>query len=320
MTIKKSVLIVSIIISFSFSTGAASTNVVSDIDYLQSWKSSYLDHMTPQELQLLGNLIHLLHANAIIEFKIRQFSTPIVRLNQSIRKNIDQYKDTAEDITLLKTLIERLSFVVSTRTIYNQTLTTCTTHYNQNPTPIIEAALENMQLYAQTALRNWADEKNDETNFLLQKSSQAMGNAVQHFQGASQLHRAMSMGQLPLQLRQEIDEINKSLLVLSVIASNNPEIYAVAEDVINNLNETSDHVAKIVGKGEAIYRQFYTIIYDKLMSSPAIAQSCYATTLFSMHGLLPEEYQSLLPDPNHVFEHMLKTTKMYTQTEFLPLQ
>ena len=299
-----------------FFTPFIHSNVIIDTDYVQSWKASYLDHMTLAEKQMLANIIHLLHANSIVEFKIRQFPTPIARLNQAIRTNIDQYKDTTEDIAMLKTLIDRLSFVVSTRTIYNQTLNTCIAHYNQNTVPIIDAALTALQLYAQTILRNWANEKIPQTNIVLKKSSDNIGDTVQHFQGVSNLHKTMSEGQLPLQIGPE-DEENKSLIVLSIIVKNNPELFSVTENVINALNETSDYAAQIILTGEEIYKQFYIILYDMLLS-PA-CDSNYATTLFSMHDILPDEFKSPLPHPDQVFQHMLQTAKMYTQTEFSPL-
>jgi len=288
---------------------------LADSDYVQSWKTSYINHLSIQEKQTLANILHLLHANSIIEFKIRQFSTPIARLNHAIRTNIDQYKNITEDIAMLKTLIDRLSIVVGTREIYSQTLQTCVNHYNQKPVPLIDEALASIQLYAQTILRNWADEKTPKTNVLLKKSSDNIGETLPHFQGVCNLHKAMSEGQLPLQIAPE-DEINKSLLVLSVIVQNNPELLAVTENVVQTLNETSDHATQIIRVGEEIYKQFYIILYDILMS-PANDRH-YATTLFSMHDTLPDEYRSVLPHPDHVFEHMLQTAKMYTQTEFSP--
>ena len=39
--------------------------------------------------------------------------------------------------------------------------------------------------------------------------------------------------------------------------------------------------------------------------------------MFSMHDLLPEEYKTILPEAHRVFEHMLQTTKLYTQSEVL---
>jgi hypothetical protein len=310
MTTHKNMLLSLILL---FSCLSITANVIIDTDYAQSWKASYLDRMTIQEKQMLANIIHLLHANAIIEFKIRQFSTPIARLNQSIRANIDQYKNSTEDIAMLKTLADRLSFVVSTRTIYNETLSTCVKLYNQNTVPVIDAALADLQLYAQTILRNWADQKTSQTNALLKKSSDRIGDTLQYFQGISNLHKAMSEDQLPLQISPE-DEINKSLIVLSLIVKNNPELLTITENVVNTLNETSDYASQIIVIGEEIYKQFYIILYDILMS-PTYDQQ-YATTLFSMHDVLPDEYKSLLPHPDRVFEHMLQTAKMYTQTEF----
>ncbi|HLC07408.1 MAG TPA: hypothetical protein VJJ26_04445 [Candidatus Babeliales bacterium] len=279
---------------------------------LHTWQTSYIDHMSPQELQITANLVYLLYANSIIEEKIRQFFTPIARLNRAIRVNINIYKNPAEDLATLKTLIERLSFVTSTRTIYNQTLSTCITHYNQNTVQMIDDALEALQLDAQIKLRSWADKQADETALQLKKSSDVFNDSIQHLQGVSRLHKGMSEGKMPVEIPAE-DAESKSLIALSIILENNPELFTVIENVTNSLNETSDHVAQIIHAGAEIYKEYYMILYNKLMS-PSFDKR-YTTTLFSMYGMLPDEYKSTLPSPDHVFEHMLQTTKLYTQTE-----
>ena len=299
----------------SYLIPSETSNPLLNTDYLQAWKTSYIDRMSAQDKQMLANIICNLLANTIVEEKVRQFTTPIAHLNRAIRTKIDQYGNPTDDIAMLKTLLERLSFVVSTRTIYNQTLSTCVTHYNKNIVSMIDAALTSLQLYAQAQLRDWTNDQISETNAILKKCSDSVGDTIQHFQGLSNLHKAMSEGKLPIHIAPE-DEENKSLIVLSIILKNNPELFGVTENVINALNETSDHAAQIVHASVEIYKQFYTILYNDL-TSPTSDQR-YATTLFSMHDLLPEEYKSLLPHPDHVFEHMLQTTKMYTQTEFLP--
>ena len=290
-----------------------STNMYGDSTVLQAWKVSYLDQMTVQELQTIANIIHLLHANSVIELKVRQFSTPIARLNQAVREAIATYKNPAQDLATLKTLVERLSFVAATRTIYNQTLTTCVTHYNQKTVPMIDAALAALQLDAQTTLRRWAHEKSAETARCLKKSSDDVHDSIQHFQGASQLHKGMSEGMLPVEIPQEEKE-NKSLLVLSIILKNNPELYTVTENIINALNTTSDHATQIIEAGVEIYEEYYMMVYNVLMAKSVDKK--HATTQFGMYDLLPEEYKSLLPDADHTFEHMLQTTKLYTQSEF----
>ena len=123
------------------------------------------------------------------------------------------------------------------------------------------------------------------------------------------------MGQMPITIAPE-DEENKDLFVLSIILKNNPELFTVLENVTLALNETSDHAAHIIHAGAEIYKEFYIVLYNQLMALPC--DEHYRTTLFSMYGLLPEEYKSALPHPDHVFEHMLQTTKLYTQTEYSP--
>lgn len=283
-----------------------------DNDALEQWQTTYLNGMTPEELQFTANFLYLSYATALVELKIRQFSIPISRLNQSVRTNIASYKNTADDLATLKTLIERLSYITGARTIYMESLNTCAKYHTKHTTPTINAALESIQQDAQTTLRAWADEKANETAEHLKKSSENISTCIQHLQAVSGLHKDMSEGNLPLEIPQE-NEQNRSLIVLDIILRNNPELLTVTEHITNTVNQTSDHAAQIITAGAEIYKQYYTMIYNTI-SSPSFNQQ-YATTLFGMHDVLPEEYKTLLPDTDHVFEHMLQTTKLYTQTE-----
>jgi hypothetical protein len=290
------------------------TPAICSNDYVNAWKRSYVDLMSLQEKQMLGNILYNLLSSSIAEWQIRQFATPIARLNQATRIKIDAYQNPTEDIAMLRTLLERLAYVVHTRTIYAQTLSTCITHYNENnPSQLIQNALAGLQLDAQTRLCVWADGQAEDMALLLQKSSDFINDSIQHFQGIARLHKGMGNGQMPVELPVGSDD-NKSIVVLSIILKNNPELFAVTEGVINTLNETSDHAARIIQEGIAIYKDYYTVLYDALMS--ASCDKGYATTLFSMYGVLPDEYRTKLPDCDHVFEHMLQTVKLYTQTEF----
>jgi hypothetical protein len=272
--------------------------------------------MSPSQLQILANLVYLLYSNSIAEWQIKKFSTPVARLQQLIRTSIDTYQDPTKDVATLKTLIERLSYVVSTRTIYMQTLNTCITHYNKNFTPEMSAAVEHLRAHAEVTLRAWADAKSEETAQQLKKCADTVSNSLEHFQGVARLHSGISNGLMPIQITPE-EEIDKSLIILSIVLKNTPELLTVTENVALALLETTDHTAQIIQAGAEIYREFYATIYNMLISS---CDKQYTTTLFSMHGLLPDEYKSVLPHPDHVFEHMLQTAKLYTQTEYLQPQ
>lgn len=284
-----------------------------DNNFIQTWKSSYVDRMSSSEKQLFAIIMHLLHANAIVEHKIRQFSTPIARLNQSIRTNIDQYKSITEDATMLRTLIDRLSFVVSTRTIYNEMLNRCLEYYNNNRSPLIDAALGDLQLYAQITLRSWINEKDSETASHLKKSSENIQNTLQHFQGVSHLHKTMSEGNLPIEISRE-DEENKSLIILSILLEKNPETLTATDFVINSLNEISDYAAQIIPRSIQIYKELYTVIYEELASCEVDRH--YASMLFNTPNNIPNEHRILLPEPHHTFEYMLQTVKAHIQTEY----
>lgn len=307
--------IVSTFVFFCMHLIASETqNSLIDKDYLFAWKSAYVDPMSAPEKQMFANILLSLLCNGIAEEKTRQFSTPIARLNQTIRTKIEQHANPADDIAMLKTLLERLSFVANTRIICLQTYNTCATHYNKNTIPVIERAIESLQAYAQTLLRNWAREKTNETYEVLKKNADTVAQTAQHLHALSGLHQGMSEGNLPIEIDPQ-DEENIPLFPLHIILNNNPGVYSVSDTIVNTLNETTDHAAQVIHVGVEIFKQFYTILYNDLISS---SDQQYATTLFSMHDLLSEEYISLLPHPDRVFEHMLQTTKLYTQTEVLP--
>jgi archaellum component FlaC len=183
-------------------------------------------------------------------------------------------------------------------------------HNNQ----CVDNALGSIQHDAQNKLSAWASEMLDETNNRLTKSSENFSLTSQYFQNVSQLYKNMSKGILPIKLSKE-QEQHKLLIIFDAIMRNNNELLMLAEQGIDTINETSDYVAKLITMGAEIYRQYYNIIYEMIMEPTFDKQ--YTTTMFSMHDLLPAEYKSLLPAPHHVFEHMLQTTKLYTQTELL---
>jgi hypothetical protein len=290
---------------------------------LQNWQTTCLAPMSSEQLQFTANFLYLSYAIALAELKIQQFTTPIARLNQSIRTKISTHKNVTDDLAMLKTLIERLTYVVGARTIYIETLNTCINdHDNKKGGPMIDSiaghlidnALESIQLDAQTRLRTWADEKFNETARQLKKSSEVMSATSQYFGGISKLHKEMSEGILPIELSKE-NEYNKSIIIFDTIIRNNHALLTIAENAIAVLNETSDNASQIIAAGAEIYKKYYMTVYNIITASTF--DKYYATTMFGMHDVLPKEYKSLLPDPDHVFEHMLQTTKLYTQVELL---
>lgn len=283
-----------------------------DSDFIQTWKITYIDGISLSEKQLLANMIYLVYANAIIEYKISQFSTPIARLHQSIRNNVTQYKNIIEDATMLKTLLERLVFLVNARTIYHQMLDACLTYYSAHTTHSMSIALESLELYAQTILRSLGNEKSKETALQLKKSSTDIQNTLHYFQEISQVYKEMSEDKLPIPLSSE-NEQNKSLIMLSIPLKNNLEALNVIDMATNSLNKISDYSWQIISGGIQIYKEFYTILYNTLMATQY--DKSYMTGLFSVSGIMPNEHRSLLPHPDGIFEHVLQTAKTYIKEE-----
>jgi len=215
---------------------------------------------------------------------------------------------------MLKTLLDRLSYVAGARTIYIETYNTCQKQSQQYATQTVQAALESIQQDAQTQLRAWADEKMNATAEQLKKAHEAIGQSAQYLTGISSAYNGMSQGDLPVEITPE-NEKNKSLITIDMVLNSSSQCITLAENLAHIFNETSDDAAQIIAAGAEIYKQYYAVIHHLIMS-PTSDQH-YATTMFGMHDILPEEYKTLLPESSNVFSHALETTKLYSQMEFV---
>lgn len=283
-------------------------------DHLKTWYTTYLNSMTPEELQFTANFLYISYAIAIVEAKIRQFNTPILHLNQSIRLNIAQYKDITQDLATLKTLLDRLSIIAGARTIYTETYRICQKYYDEHPTQAIQAALENVQQNAQLQLRAWADDKASATAEQLKQASDEIGQSAQYLAAVAGTYKGLSEGDLPIELTPE-NTPNKSLILLDLVLRTTPQCVTVTENIASILNDAARDVTDLVAATADIYKQYYSVIHYMIMAPTFDKQ--YTTTMFGMHDVLPEEYKTALPAPQNVFSHMLETTKLYTQTEFV---
>jgi hypothetical protein len=243
-------------------------------DTIHGWEQSYLNRMTAQELQVTTNYFYLVLSTVFLEWQIRQFPTAIAKLNQSIRDKIAAYENPAQDIAILRTLLERLSYVVSARTIYIQTLTTCATHFNNNPeqfTQLVQTALLAFQTDSQQRLADWADEKSPQTAEILKKSSDFIGNHMLYLQNIGALHKGMSEGKLPLEVTPDgIDK--KSLIAIYLMLQQHQELIAVAEGLVNIVNESHDYASQLLAMTVTIYKDYYTALYNRI-TSPILDRS-----------------------------------------------
>ncbi|HSC25502.1 MAG TPA: hypothetical protein VLB80_04790 [Candidatus Babeliales bacterium] len=283
-------------------------------DHLLVWQSSFIDSMTPQDLQIIANYLYLLYANAIIESKVRQLTSSLLRLEQSIRLDIAENKNPVEGLTRLKLVIERLSYIINARSVYAQILNMCLKHYEQNSRLIIDTALESLQCDAQTKLRTWADNNSDITKKLLQQFNNDTVSNIQRLYVIAGLYKGMSEGDLPFVIPQN-EMHNTSLFILDSILRQNSHVQMVADNVAITANMASDHLSQLVIMSVEIYKDYYTILYNK-MTSTSFDTNC-ATTLFGARDILPQEHRSLLPHPENVFEHIFHIISMYPEIELL---
>jgi hypothetical protein len=285
--------------------------------HIHTWQTTHLNTMSPEELQLTANFLYLSYAASLAELKVRQFSIPLTRLHQSIKQNVIAYQDCSQELATIKTLLDRLGFVVGTRTIYAETLKVFNQYYNEHANQAVDAALENVQLDAQEQLRVWADEQKEQTSVQLKNFSDAISKNIPQLQGAAELHTIMSKGKFPQEWQLTEENVPfTSILILDTILKSNHKLLTIIHEITNSLNESTDYAEHIITIGAEIYKNYYMTVRHVLLS-PTIDKK-YATTMFGMHDLLPDEYKTALPDADHVFEHMLQTAKLYTQAELLP--
>lgn len=303
-----------IVLSLSILCSSIITTASTSHDQLKNWHTTYLNNMTSEELQFIANFLYLSYAIALVETKIRQFNNPIVHLNQSIRLNIANYQTATEDFVTLKTLLDRLSVVNGARTIYMETYNVCQKYYNEHPSQAIEAALTSIQQDAQIQLRAWADENTTATAELLKKAGNDIEQSAQYLAAISNTYNNLSEGNFPFEIAPENAE-NKSLILLDLLSKSTPQCVTIAENLATIFNDASDDLIGLVTATAEIYKQYYTVVHYLIMSP--LCDQQYATTMFGMHDLLPAEYKTALPDAKNVFAHMLETTKLYTQTEFV---
>jgi len=287
-----------------------------NIVHAQEWVHYYIEQLEPQQVQIVANILYLLYANALIDIKIRQFTIPITRLNQSVRSNITNYKNTSKDLATLKTLLDRLSHVIGARTIYNQKLSTCLEYYNKNPLLRLTQAIVELQTYGQNSLNEFVELNYSEISQLLKSSSEIFNAGIQSLQSISTIHSNIANGSILESLKNnEATQKFAALISFDELLKNNVIAIQNTEHILNTLDESTELIQQLISSAIDIYKYHYEALYQYI-SSPSFDQT-YARTLFGMNDLLPDEYKSSLPHPNNVFEHVLQTIKLYTQIELI---
>jgi hypothetical protein len=286
-------------------------------EYADKWADNVIANAKPEETQLITNILYLLYANALIDAKARLFIIPITKLTQSIRSNIVQYKETTSELNTLKTLIDRLSYIMGARTIYNQQLQVCLEYCNKNMSPILNQAILELQEQGQTILNNYLTAIQPELGSHFDTSATILRTGCKPLQSLSEMYNWFTDGTFSTLLAKE----DPSLIPLLSIATygellqNTLAATYHTEHLLNTLDVTTDSIVQLIGTASTIYKYYYGALYSRLLSDSYDEQ--YRYTLFGIADTLPEEFKSLLPHPDQVFNHILQTIKLYTKISLI---
>lgn len=270
--------------------------------HAQEWAFLYADKMDSEELQLTANFLYILYANALVDTEIQKYYTPLAQLSQIARINLTDTSNPNNELLQLKALAEKLSFLVKARFIYTRLLYECINHCNENQTDIVEKALKDLQSHASDMLYEWAEDNNEAFAKQLEKMAKAIVDCEKSLHFASGLYTGLSNGELPF----VVEDQDKPLAIMNVILQTTPTFMNTANTIANALNHIDNRAMATICFGTEVYKQHYQTVYN-IMAQESFDKN-YAITLFDAYGL-PSEHNSLLPDAEHVFEHMLKVTQ-----------
>ncbi len=298
-----------ILISLSFFFIQSSQSSYDHSAHAQAWTHLYTEQMTPEDLQITANMLYCLYSNTLIDLKIQEYFSPLSELSQIVHSNLSDPMNPNNEIAQLRVLTEKIAYLTKIRFLYTKILDNCLNHYNKNHIVIVDDALKALQLYAADSLREWADNNNQFFIEHLENSARVIAECAQSIHSASNTHKALSHEIFPF----IVDEKDKSLALINVILRSTPTFMNAAYTTMNTLNNICNDAMKTICFGAHVYKQHYQAVYE-IITAESFDKK-YATLLFHEQGILPEEYIVLLPDADHVFEHMLETKELFAQAQ-----
>jgi len=269
----------------------------------QEWISSYVNQMNPEEIQMVGNFLYLLYANGHIDAEIQTYYMPLARLSQIARNNLSDPSNLNKELVQLQALAEKLSQLVKARFLYTRLLHGFMNYCDENKCDNVERALKALQSHASNMLHTWSHENSANFAKCLEKSSKTISECEKSVHYVAGLHKALSAGELPF----VVEDQNKPLAIMNVVLQTTPTFLHTADTAANILEEVSSHAMKTICLGTELYKEYYTTIHNIMMQESFDKE--YATTFLDEYSLLPDEYNSLLPEPDHVLEHIVAITK-----------
>ncbi len=297
----------SFLFSFLFSPFTLAQHDFDGTDHAHSWANQCAEQMTPQELQLVANFLYVLYANALIDSEIQRYHAHLLELSQAVRNNLSDPYNANDELMYLRALTNKIACSTKIRFLHTQMLDAYVDYYSQNQSNAVDAALKELQLYASDSLYTWAEQQQEETNNLLEKSTRILLESAQNCYIVANTHRGLRDGILPF----AVEERDKALSIFNLIIRSTPICIAALDKTINAMSGTADHAMRIIAFGARTYGEHYQALYEIITAHDR--NKAYATIMFAPDGLLAPEYKTVLPHSDYVFEYMLELTQLFEQ-------
>lgn len=302
----------------TFAHNQINADQISQIQHhAQLWVNTFIQPMTPAQMNITANIIHILYTNGLLDHKVRTYLSPFCQLSRSINSQAFSYQFPHNDLVALSALVERLSKLTFTRAFYNTTLAECEKFLDQHEEsfefkPILEA-IDVLQFFGQDSLAHWATTQNVESTKNYASTSQVLDEQSVIIHHCGQFYKQLEQKSLTF----DVQESDRDLAALETAKNVSFQLIEHMGKITDALNVTNDQVNDLISFGTEIYRYHYEAIYN-LMTSMHSPENKHRQIFFGPNGILPINQRILeLPHPDDALDQAIKTASFYTAKKII---
>jgi len=265
------------------------------------WGTDYLSTMTPQQLQIVTNMVYLLYINTLFDLSTRIYLPSLVLCTQKIQKKLQTYDDTTQELALVKVLADKLQSISHTSRMITHKIQVVSHYVDTNAQnekfQSVISATQDLQLHGQQLLQIYVNKYKQEINECMTTNTQALENIVQCLRSATDMYKK------PAELNNLLPDVvtkNKELVKIEIATSNIAhEITACGWESIAISQNAMNYLTQLLKVAQIMYGAYYQVTYAYMKTQNNNFQ--YHTHMFDVKGLLPAEYRTTpLPSPQEL--------------------